>query len=35
MGMQELLIVTESLEWDVEIPEGMFDVPEDVKALMK
>lgn len=35
MGMQELLIETASLEWDVEIPEGMFDVPEDVKALMK
>lgn len=35
MGMQELLIVTESLEWDVEIPEGLFDIPEDVKALMK
>lgn len=35
MGMQELVITTESVEWDVEIPEGTFDLPEDIKALMK
>lgn len=35
MGMQELIITTETLEWDPEIPEGTFDVPEDVRALVK
>ncbi len=35
MGMQEITITTETLEWDPEIPEGTFDVPEDVMALVK
>lgn len=35
MGVQEMVITTESLEWDVEIPQGIFDLPEDIKALMK
>jgi hypothetical protein len=35
MGMQEILVNTESIEWNPEIPEGTFDLPEDVKALQK
>jgi hypothetical protein len=35
MGLQEMTITTETLEFNVEIPEGTFDLPEDVKALVK
>ena len=33
MGMQEMTITMESLEWDPEYPEGIFELPEDIKAL--
>ena len=35
MGVQEMVIQTDTLTWDVEIPEGLFDLPEDIKALVK
>jgi hypothetical protein len=35
MGMQELVITTEEITWNPEIPEGTFDLPEDIKALQK
>jgi len=35
MGVQEMVITTESLEWDAEIPEGTFALPDDIMALMK
>ena len=35
MGVQELVITAETVEWDVEIPEGLFDLPEEIKALVK
>lgn len=35
MGMQEMVITTETLEWNPEIPEGTFALPEDIKALQK
>ncbi len=33
MGTQEMVITTEEMAWDVEIPAGIFDLPEDIKAL--
>lgn len=35
MGMQELVITSDTVEFDVEIPAGTFDLPEDIKALQK
>lgn len=35
MGMQEMVIVSDTVEFDVDIPAGTFDLPEDVKALVK
>jgi hypothetical protein len=33
MGMQEMTVTMESMEWDPEFPAGIFDLPEDIKAL--
>ena len=35
MGVQEIVIQTDAIAWDVEIPEGLFDLPDDIKALVK
>jgi len=35
MGVQEMIIQAETVQWDVDIPEGLFDLPEDIQALVK
>jgi len=35
MGMQEMVMTFETQTFDVEVPEGTFDLPEDVKALLE
>jgi len=35
MGVQEMFIKTETMTWDPEIPEGTFDIPADIKALLE
>jgi hypothetical protein len=35
MGMQEMVVAAETVEWDVEIPVGTFDLPEDILALQE
>ena len=35
MGMQEMVMTFDEQTFDVEIPEGQFDLPADVKALME
>jgi Protein of unknown function (DUF620) len=35
MGMQEIVMTFEQQSFDVEIPAGAFDLPEDVKALLE
>jgi hypothetical protein len=35
MGMQEMILTTENVEFNVDIPEGTFDLPEDIKSLME
>ena len=34
MGVQEMFIKIETMEWDKEFPEGIFDIPADVQALV-
>ncbi len=34
MGVQEILIKMEAVEWNKEIPEGTFDIPAEVQALV-
>ncbi len=33
MGMQEMLITADSMQWDPEFPAGVFELPDDIKAL--
>ena len=35
MGMQEMIMTFETQEFDVDIPEGTFDMPDDIKALLE
>ncbi len=35
MGMQEMIITFETQEFDVEIPEGTFVMPDEIKALLE
>ena len=35
MGVQEIVIQAETIDWGVEIPAGTFDLPDEIKALVK